>query len=305
MPLDPKAKQFLQDHSSFLETHYSLVEVRKNFELSSYVDEVEEVGEILNKTIMSPHGEMNIRIYYPKTKQDKYPILLYFHGGGWVLGNINTHDPICRVLTNRAGCITISVDYHLAPEYKFPAAVDDAYASLKWVKEHSKSLKGDPANIAVAGDSAGGNLAAAVSILAAENSIPLTLQLLIYPATDFTGNYPSRQKYKSGYFLTEEAMKFFTKSYISPQDSHHYLASPQLYPRPKDLPEAVIITAEYDPLRDEGEAYGKKLKDAGVNVQILRYDGMIHGFVSFLHVFEKGKEALDQAGQKLKTAFSS
>jgi acetyl esterase len=230
---------------------------------------------------------------------------VFYHGGGWVIGDLDTHDNACRSLTNRAGCVTLAVDYRLAPENKFPAAVEDCYQATAWAAEHAREFGADPARIAVGGDSAGGNLAAVVSLLARDRRRPaLKFQLLIYPATDGALDTKSHKTF-TDYFLTDTAVKYLWGSYLRDDaDRTDPLASPALAKSHKGLPPALIITAEFDPLRDEGEAYGESLRAAGVPVSVTRYDGMIHGFFTMTGVLDQGKKAVDEAAMALRKVFS-
>jgi len=268
-------------------------------------ESADPVAHVADRTIPGPAGEIPVRVYTPEGA-GPFPALVYYHGGGWVLGNLDTHDRICRVLTNGAGCVTVSVDYRLAPEHKFPAAVDDAYAAALWVHEHGAEIGVDPARVAVGGDSAGGNLAAVVCYLARERGKPpLVYQLLFYPATARQGTTASQREFAAGYFLTESQMRWFGEQYMrGPEDADNPLLVPMLIEDLRGLPPALVITEEYDPLRDEGEAYATRLQEAGVPVVQTRYDGMIHGFVSMAPLLDKGTTTLDQAAACLRDAFA-
>jgi acetyl esterase len=269
--------------------------------------EIEPVGKVEDRTIQGPESDIPVRIYYPKENQELYPALVYYHGGGWVVGNIDSHDNVCRALTNLANCVTISVDYRLAPEHKFPAAVDDSFAAAQYVYEHAEDFQIDRSRIAVGGDSAGGNLAAVVSNLAKDhNSPPICFQLLLYPSTNVGGEPTvSMKENAEGYFLTKGTMEWFRDCYLNgEEDKQNPLVSPILYKDFTGLPPALVITAEYDPLRDEGEEYAVKLADAGVEVETVRFDGAIHGFISMAAVIDQGKYALQKAGKTLKNAFN-
>lgn len=272
--------------------------------LNQNIEKVEPVYNVQNQSIPGPDEDIPIRVYTPEG-QGPFPALVFFHGGGWVIGNIDSHDNVCRALTNMANCVVVSVDYRLAPEHKFPAAVDDCYAATLWVSEHASEINVDPSRIAVGGDSAGGNLAAVISYLSREKGTPkLVHQVLFYPATDFAADNESRRENAKGYFLTIDAMIYFSNHYLgTKEDYKNPLASPFLIEDLSGLPPATVITAEYDPLRDEGEAYAERLKEAGVPVTATRYDGMIHGFVSMADQVDKGKEALEQAAESLRVAF--
>lgn len=265
--------------------------------------EPEPVAHIENQSIAGPRGEIPIRIYTPMG-DGPFPLLVFFHGGGWVVCNLDTHDNVCRNLANAAGCVVVSVDYHLAPEYKFPAAPEDCYVATQWVAANASHLNGDASRIAVGGDSAGGNLAAVVALMACDQGgPPLVFQLLIYPVTDATGSSPSMIENADGYGLTQKDMLWFTNHYLNNEDEQRNpLVSPLLAPNLDGLPPALIITAEYDPLRDEAELYAQCLKDAGVPVTMTRYNGAIHGFVS--RPFDLGKKALRECSDALQGIFA-
>ncbi|WML40025.1 alpha/beta hydrolase [Neobacillus sp. OS1-2] len=268
--------------------------------------DLEPVGRVENRTIPGPESEIPVRVYYPKEVQPYSPAIVYYHGGGWVVGNLDSHENICRALTNIANCVTISVDYRLAPEHKFPAAVYDCYAAVEYVYDHAEEFQVDQNRIAVGGDSAGGNLAAVITNMAKDKNKPaICFQLLLYPATNILGT-PSASKVDNaeGYFLTQGTMEWFRDCYINAGEEDTPLLSPILYEDVRGLPPALVITAEYDPLRDEGEEYAKKLADAGVEVELTRYDGTIHGFISMAGVIGLGKAALEQSGTALKKSFN-
>jgi len=266
--------------------------------------DTEEVARVEDRKIPGPAGQIPIRIYTP-AGAGPFPLLVFYHGGGWVIGDLETHDNACRSLTNRAGCVTLAVDYRLAPENKFPAAVEDCYQATAWAAEHAREFGADPTRIAVGGDSAGGNLAAVVSLLARDRRRPpIKFQLLIYPATDGALDTNSHKTF-TDYFLTDTAVKYLWGSYLRDDaDRTDPLASPALAKSHKGLPPALIITAEFDPLRDEGEAYGEKLRAAGVPVSVTRYHGMIHGFFTMTGVLDQGKRAVDEAALALRKVLS-
>ncbi|MDF0725410.1 alpha/beta hydrolase [Cytobacillus sp. S13-E01] len=263
------------------------------------------VYKIENKTIEGANGDIDIRIYTPKG-EGPLPVLVYFHGGGWVIGDLDSHDPLCREIANTAQCVVVSVDYSLAPEHKFPTAVNDAFAATKWVYENAGSINVDSSRLAVGGDSAGGNLAAAVSYLAKQEGAPsITYQVLLYPATNF-GNTESYQLFSEGYFLTKSAMNWFRDCYLNgPEDVRNPLAAPLQIEDKRDLPRALIITAGFDPLRDEGKAYADSLSGAGVETEYKCYDGMIHGFVSMFALLDQGKVAVEHVGNSLRGVFEA
>jgi acetyl esterase len=239
------------------------------------------VGETEDITVDGAEGQLAARVYRPQSKGPA-PTIAFFHGGGFVIGDIETHDNQARWICRETGSVVVSVDYRLAPEAPWPAAADDCFAATQWVGKHVDELGGDPDRIAVGGDSAGGNLAAVVAQLCRDAGGPaLAAQLLIYPATDFEPDlgerYPSRAENATGYFLTADDMLWFSGHYLADAD----VADPKASPMRGELgglPPAVVVTAEFDPLRDEGEAYADALRAAGVTVRSRRFDGLIHGF---------------------------
>lgn len=263
----------------------------------------EPVARVANLTIPGPGGELPIRIYSPRGS-GPFPVLVFFHTGGWQVGDLDTQDSLCRRLTNLTPCIVLAVDYRLAPEHPFPAAPEDCYAATRWAATHATRFQGDAARIAVGGDSAGGNLAAVVALMARDRGGPqLALQLLICPATDFRLSSQSMEAYAEGYNVTRAQMTWTMNNYLpNAADRGHPLASPLLAPHLSGLPPALIITAEYDPLRDDGEAYGRRLEEAGGQAVVSRYDGMIHGFVDFFE--EPGRQACAEIAETLRVAFS-
>ena len=265
----------------------------------------EPVALINNIRIPGPSGEIPIRIYKPEN-DGPFPALIYYHGGGWVTCSLDTHDNICRSFSNRARCVVASVDYRLAPEHKFPAAIDDAYYAAKWIFDNAKSIDCDSTRIAVGGDSAGGNLAAVVSILSRDRGIPdLIFQLLLYPVTDISNtNTVSYENFAEGCWLTKADMEWFRDHYLEKEDDCKNIhASPLLAKDLSGLPNAFIITAGFDVLRDEGEAYAQRLQQAGVSAYLSRYNSMIHGFLSMDGVIDKAKDAINEAATALDTAF--
>jgi acetyl esterase len=307
MPLDPQAQIFLDQMAAMnMPAMHTMTpeQIRAGTKLQPSWIEPAPVAHVENRTIPGPAGELPVRIYTP-AGSGPFPVLVFFHGGGWVICDLDTHDPTCRDLCNGAGCVVVSVDYRLAPEHKFPAAPEDCYAATQWAAAHAAEINGDPARLAIAGDSAGGNLAAVVAQMARDRGGPrLVFQLLIYPATDFTFQGASIKENADGYFLTGDDMHWFTTHYLnSDADKQNPLASPMQTVDLSNLPPALIITAQYDPLRDEGEAYGRKLQQAGVPTIISRYDGMIHGFFGF--PFDASRRAVDEASKALRAAFAA
>ena len=266
----------------------------------------EPVHAVEDRTIPGPAGEIPVRIYRPSAATG-LPVLVYFHGGGWVICDLETHDPTCRAISNGADCVVVSVDYRLAPEHKFPAAADDAYAATAWVAQHAQELGADASRVAIGGDSAGGNLTAAVALMAREREgPPLSFQVLIYPVLDLASESASRKENGEGYFLTAAGMTWYEEQYLRDDaDRKNVLASPLLAGDLAGLPPALVVTAEYDPLRDEGEAYGRRLTEAGVPATVSRYDGMFHGFLAFAGALDGATRAQAEVFAALRTAFGT
>ena len=263
----------------------------------------EPVASIIARTIPSPGGAMAVRIYRP---MDSLPAaLVYFHGGGWVLGSLEGADESCRMLANRGRVVVISVAYRLAPETKFPGPVEDAYAAAVWVADHASELGIDPAKVAVGGSSAGGNLAAAASLVARDRGGPrIAFQLLTVPVTELSSRAPSHREFAEGYGLTASDMEWFGTHYVNSRaDADNPYAS-VLRADLGGLPPAFVITAECDPLRDDGEAYAKRLRDLGIGASSKRYPGMFHGFLGFPGQLSEASQAFEDAGAALRAALS-
>ncbi|MHB1444163.1 MAG: alpha/beta hydrolase [Acidimicrobiales bacterium] len=307
MPLDPEAQTFLDGLAqagarSAAET--SPEEMRAGYALLSALGlPVAEPASTEDRLIPGPTGDIPVRIYRPQT-EGTHPVVVFFHGGGFVIGGLDTHDPLCQQLSSRVPAVVVSVDYRLAPEHPFPAAVEDCWAATQWVAANAAGLGADPGRLAVAGDSAGGNLAAVVAIRARDaGSPPVSFQLLIYPTTDATGSHPSIEENGQGYFLTAETMAWFQGHYLGADgDRNHPDASPLFVEDLSGLAPAFIVTAEYDPLRDEGEAYGRRLEEAGVATKVRRYDGMIHAFFQLDAVIPAAASAITDAVDALRQA---
>jgi acetyl esterase len=264
------------------------------------------VHRIEDRDIPGTAGPIPIRIYTPAA-EGPFPVLVYFHGGGWVLGNMETHDPICRELTQAVGCVVVSVDYRLAPEHPFPIPLEDCYAAVCWVARCAAAIHGDAQRIAVAGDGAGGNLAAAVALTARERGTPpLAYQLLIYPVMNDVFDTNSYRENGDGYVLTKDLMVWCWQHYV-----HHeaYGLSPQAAPLRAQhlygLPSTLLLTAEFDPLRDEGEAYARRLQAAGVQVEYRCYAGMIHGFLGLTSMLDTAARAMAETAATLRHALDS
>jgi acetyl esterase len=308
MPLDPTMKTILDAMPQMLtpETlQLGAPELRRLSKQRPALGAVTEVGRIENRNIPGPAGEIPLRIYWPKGA-DPRGLLVFFHGGGWVMCDLDSHDPTCRALTQGAGCVTVSVDYRLAPEHRFPAAPEDCYAATRWAAANARELGADASRVAIGGDSAGGNLTAAVALMARERGGPrLVHQLMVYPVTDLAFQTASFKENAQGYMLTDEAMFWFRDQYVSnPRDARDPLASPLAARDLSGLPPATVITAEFDPLRDEGEAYGARLGQAGVAADVKRYDGVIHGFFGMGELLPQARTALEQACANLRRAFA-
>jgi len=277
--------------------------------LALLLGEAQAVGSVTDRTIPGPAGEIPVRVYRPTGQGDgadggggSLGVLVFFHGGGWVIGDLDSHDHLCRLLCHRAGVVVVAVDYRLAPEHPYPAAVDDAWAATEWVCAHARELGGDPARVAVGGDSAGGNLAAVVALIARDaGGPPLAFQLLIYPAVDHGTDYPSLTENGQGYLLTRATMDWFYGHYAGPTPSvDDWRLSPLRAGRFDGLPPALVITAELDPLRDEGTAYAAALAGAGVEVTHTNYAGQVHTFVQIAPLLEGGQRAVDEAAAALR-----
>lgn len=271
--------------------------------LSPPVPEVEAVREL---AASGPAGPIPLRVYrgLGTAAGAPLPVLVYFHGGGWTIGDLDTHDIVCRTLANKARCAVIAVDYRMGPEHKFPAAVDDCIAVTRWVAEQASPLGVDAARIAVGGDSAGGNLAAVVAItLRDAGGPPLAFQALVYPATDQRMDTASHAKFGEGFLLTRSNMLWFRDNYLDPRDYDDWRASPIRAADLTRLPPAHIITAGYDPLLDEGRAYSDRLVAAGVPVLYECFEGMAHGFLTMGGVVAAANHGLYRLGQSLAQAF--
>ncbi len=308
MPLDPQVRAFLDQLEA---AHAPPIweqgpeEARAAFALLTEVTgPPEQPVPTEDRSIPGPGGPIPVRIYRPEVG-DRLPLVVYFHGGGWVIGDIRSHDTVCHRLASGVPAVVVNVDYRLAPEHRFPAAVDDAEAATRWVSAHAAELGGDPDRLAVAGDSAGGNLAAVVARRARDGGGPaIAFQLLIYPATDLTRSLPSHRENGSGYLLDSEAMTWFLAHYLDGADARQPDASPLFVDDLSGLPPALVVTAGFDPLRDEGEAYAARLREAGVAATTSRYAGLIHGFYGLDRLFEAARPATAETVEALREALA-
>jgi acetyl esterase len=266
-----------------------------------------DVAGVQDRAIPGPHGPIPIRCYRPlgSKPDDVLPVLVFFHGGGWTIGDLETHDWVCRSLANETPCSVVAVDYRLGPEHKFPKAVDDAFAATRWVAENAGDLAVDGGRLAVAGDSAGGNLAAVVTLIARDEGGPgIAFQLLIYPGTKIEADFPSLRDFGDGYLLTTRLITWFRECYVrGPEDCTDWRTSPLLARDHSRLPPALVITGEYDPLLDEGRAYADRLQSAGVSTTYSCYPGMIHGFLTMARVIPVANAAIREGAQALASAF--
>ncbi len=287
-------------------TDLPLTEARAMFKALSSMEQGEEVDRVDDRHIPGVDGDIPIRVYTPYAAVGQaHGVLLWFHGGGWVIGDLDTADATCRALANRAGCVVVSVDYRLAPEHQAPAALDDCMTALAWTVENFELLGVDASKVAVGGDSAGGNLAALVcQRVRAEFGPDIDFQLLVYPAADLTLSHPSIEENAEGFFLTKAAIEWFVAHYLADADPKDPRVSPLYADVVAGLPPALVITAELDPLRDEGEAYAARLHEAGVPTQLIRYGGQIHGFMSMPGMLDDAKDALARAGAALRAALA-
>ena len=262
-----------------------------------------------DREIDGPGGRIPIRIYTPRglAADEKLPVLVWYHGGGYVIGDLDTHDWACRALANEAECIVVAVDYRLAPEHKFPAAVEDCYAALKWVANNAPEIHADTSRIAVGGDSAGGNLATVVSILARDDGSPnICFQLLVYPVTAPEPETKSHHAFAEGYLLTRKTITWFFTHYLrSPKDTKDFRYAPLEADDLSSLPPALIIVAGYDPLRDEGVEYAEAMIHAGNRVRLSNYEGMVHGFFLMGGMVDASRHAVSESAAMLRDAFAS
>jgi acetyl esterase len=316
MPMDPQAQAYLERVAALgIPPVQTLTPQENRRERARLLDlrralagprTPETVASVEDRRIPVPGGDVGVRLYIP-AGTGPLPVLVYFFGGGFIMGDIDSVDEACRMMANRAGCIVASAEYRLAPEHKFPGSVEDGYAAVTWVAEQAASFQGDPTRLAVGGESAGGNVAAVVCLLARARGGPrLALQVLIYPPVDFTARRSVDQEIAGRATLTDERMAYFDRHYFrTSDDARDPLASPMLADDVRGLPAAVVIGAEYDPLAAEGAAYAEKLRQAGVRATDTCYPGMIHGFYSMPGIFTQAGHAIEQVAAELRAAFNT
>jgi acetyl esterase len=303
MPLHPQAALAIQ-RSGDLPTNLSPAQLRVAYETQrlTLLPEKPAMAVTFQLSIPSDYGPIPARFYRATKGKGPCPLLVYFHGGGFMVGSLTLYDTTCRRLATHGDCAVLSVDYRMAPETQFPGAVLDAYAATRWASDNANMLNIDPEKIAVGGDSAGGNLAAVLAQMALDsNEFKVALQILIYPLTDQSRAYPSYERNASGYMLTTAALYWFMDNYIpDPEDRKDPRASPMLRPSLEGLPPALVISAEFDPLVDENEAYAKRLREAGVPTDYVCFPGMIHPFFTLGGVIEDTAKAEKLCGDAMR-----
>lgn len=310
--LDPQIQDYLHGLSErgLPPLHrLSLQDARETYlNLSVPETSPEAVGSVTELSVPGPEGSVPIRVYTP-TGDGPHPALVFFHGGGWMLGDLDTHDALCRALTNATECVVIAVEYRLAPEHPFPAGLEDCYAATRWVANNPEAVGVDPDTLAVAGDSAGATLAVGVGLLARDRDGPdIDYQVLAYPPTNYGFETASYEENAQGYFLTREDMKRFWNGYLRCElDGRHPYASPLRAQQLDALPPAFVLTCGFDPLRDDGRALADRLSSAGVPVRHVEYDDMIHGFLTMLAdpEIDRAREAIELIADEVRTELHS
>ncbi|MDS0220565.1 alpha/beta hydrolase [Haloarcula sp. S1AR25-5A] len=283
----------------------SLAEARETYRDLSVPDEPpESVRSVTDRTVPGPDGDIPVRVYRP-TADGPRPALAFFHGGGWMLGGLETHDALCRALTNATDCVVVAVDYRLAPEHRFPDGLEDCYAATQWLAANAAEIGATPGALAVAGDSAGATLALGVSLLARDRDGPaIDYQVLAYPPAEFAFETDSYEENAQGYFLTRKDMERFWNGYVrSELDGNHPYAAPLQAERLDGLPPTFLLTCGFDPLRDDGRALADRLDAAGVPTRLVQYDDMIHGFLTMLAdpELDRAREAIDDIGDAVRS----
>lgn len=307
--LDSQVEAFLHELSTRgLPPLYrlSLEDARETYrEICVYDEPIDDVGSVTQRTIPGPAGEIPVRIYEPDGN-GPFPPLVFFHGGGWILGGLETHDALCRALTNASEFVVIAVDYRLAPEHRFPAALEDCYAATQWVATNAASVGATQNALATVGESAGGTLAAGVALLARDRNGPeIDHQTLVYPPTSYAFDTDSYEENAQGYFLTREDMKRFWSGYLrSELDGRHPYASPLRAETLDELPPSLVVTCGFDPVRDDGRAFAQRLQNADVSTRLVQYDEMIHGFLTMLAEpeLDRARDAIAEISDELRDA---
>jgi acetyl esterase len=309
MPIDPQVAGLLAEMAAMDAPPIHMLPVadaRAVAEgLTALSGEPIEVGSVRDITIPVDGAEIGARVYSPQG-DGPHPAVVFFHGGGWVICSLDTHDNVARAICKDAEAVVVSVDYRMAPEFRYPTAVLDCFATTKWVADNAPSLGADATRLAVCGDSAGGNLSAVVSQMARDAGGPaITFAALIYPAVDMTAKGGSLEENATGYFLETDGMEWFMNHYLTGSERAEVLASPLLHENLSGLPDCFIATCEYDPLRDEGEAYGEALRAAGGHAINKRYDGLIHGVANMAGVLDGGRQLVADTAAHLHAALHS
>ena len=306
MPVHPQAQRFLDQMEGAPPPYeMKLADARAMMEgFNALAGKPEPVARVEDREIPGPAGPLRIRAYAP-TLELGLPVVVYYHAGGYVIGSLDSHDSVCRSLANATGAIVVAVDFRLAPENKFPAAVEDAFAALQWVGRHAAELGGDPTRLAVAGDSVGGGLSTIVSIMARDaGGPPIRFVVMVYPDVDFAFDSPSWTEYGHGYFVTVEIGEWLRENYFtSPSEWSDWRASPLRCPDLSGLPPTLIICPEYNLARSDMEAYARRLQEAGVPTTFSLYEGMIMGFWCMAGSIDAGRAAIDEAAKALRIAF--
>jgi acetyl esterase len=276
--------------------------------MNAAAGEPEPVHSVEDRVIPGPESNPIPLRVYRTSDDDALPVVVFVHGGGFTMGDLDSHDSLCRALANASECVLVAVDYRLAPEHRFPAGIDDTYAATCWVHEHAAELGGDPARLAIGGDSGGGTFATTICGMARERGgPPIGFQFLINPGgMDFDYTRPSCIENSSGYFISLDDVRWIESQYFaSPDDKERdWRAAPGLAPDLSGLPPAIVLTAEYDPVRDQGRAYVERLRDAGVPVQHTEYPGVLHGWVNMFGVIDAGRKGLDETANAIRTALA-
>ena len=309
MPLDPQVKQIIAEDTKLgLPAYHRLSPFQARHQMldtSPPVNPKLSASQVKDMTIPGFDTALPIRCYYPPG-DPPFPVAVYFHGGGWIMGNLDTHHAICHALAHSSDCLVVAVDYRLAPENKFPAATQDAYTATCWVSDNADHIGADALRMAIMGESAGATLSTVTCMMIRERGGPrLALQVLVYPVTDCSFHTRSHEKYADGYMLTREMMNWIWDQYLTDKrDAEHPHVSPLRAESLRDLPPALVLTAEYDPLCDEGEAYAGRLMADGVKVRHSPYEGMVHGFFRMTDRLDRSRQALQEVSSALKKALN-